>query len=330
MNKTKFSIIIPVYNTVETFLNQCIASVNNLQYDNYEVLIIDDASSDTTKEVIKKLSSTNNKIKVITHAQNKGLAGARTTGIENACSDYTIFLDSDDTLDTDSLNVISSIIEEYRSDVVMFSLPRFKEKPENIVIDDCFFEPGIITKDKVMQELLSFHTNSICEKCGRTEILKECYKKIDKSIVMGEDLQQSTNLILNSNTFYFTDKRIYYYRINEVKRDYYNYTNLNDMNFMIPTYNEVFVNNSNDKYLPYFKLASANAVIYRAFKLCRFKERKMLLNKLNDTQIVRILNQLKKTKIALPSQLLLSLITNKHYFLVNILSKIYNSTHPEF
>lgn len=328
MNKIKFSIIIPVYNTPEKYYQECADSVNCLNYDNYEVLIIDDASNSQTKEYLKKITINNSKI--ITHKTNQGLSTARTTGINSAESDYTIFLDSDDTLDKDALNVISSIIKEYNSDVVMFSLPRFRGKPENIVIDDSFFEPGIITKDKAMQELLSFHTNSICEKCGRTEILKECYKKIDKSIVMGEDLQQSTNLILNSDTFFFTDKRIYYYRINEVKRDYYSYTNLNDMNFMIPTYNEVFVNNNNDKYLPYFKLASANAVIYRAFKLCRFKDRKMLLNNLNDTQIVRILNQLKKTKIALPSQLLLSLITNKHYFLVNILSKIYNATHPEF
>lgn len=328
MNRIKFSIIIPVYNTPENFYQECIDSVNRLNYDNYEVIIVDDASNSDTKEYLNRLSVKNSKL--ITHKTNKGLSFARTTGIDNAQSDYTIFLDSDDILDPDSLKTISSIIKEHNSDVVLFSLPRFKDKSDNIIIDDSFFKEGIVSKDKVMKELLSFHTNSICEKCGRTQILKECYKNIDHSIVMGEDLQQSTNLVLNSDTFYFTDRRIYYYRINEVKRDYYSFANLNDMNFMIPTYNEVFARHNNDEYLPYFKLASVNAVIYRAFKLCRFKEKKELLNKLNDTQIVKILKEIENIKIALPSQLLFSMITHKFYFLVNILAKIYNSTHPEF
>lgn len=328
MNRIKFSIIIPVYNTPENFYQECIDSVNRLNYDNYEVIIVDDASNSYTKEYLNRVSVKNSKL--ITHKTNKGLSFARTTGIDNAQSDYTIFLDSDDILDSDSLKTISSIIKEHNSDVVLFSLPRFKDKSDNIIIDDSFFKEGIVSKDKVMKELLSFHTNSICEKCGRTQILKECYKNIDHSIVMGEDLQQSTNLVLNSDTFYFTDRRIYYYRINEVKRDYYSFANLNDMNFMIPTYNEVFARHNNDEYLPYFKLASVNAVIYRAFKLCRFKEKKELLNKLNDTQIVKILKEIENIKIALPSQLLFSMITHKFYFLVNILAKIYNSTHPEF
>lgn len=328
MNRIKFSIIIPVYNTPENFYQECIDSVNKLNYDNYEVIIVDDASNNNTKEYLNRIKVRNSKL--ITHNSNKGLSFARTTGIENTESDYTIFLDSDDTLDSDSLKTIYSIIEQHNSDVVLFSLPRFKDKPSNIVIDDAFFEEGIVSKDRVIKELLSFHTNSICEKCGRTNILKKCYRNIDHSIVMGEDLQQSTKLVLNSNTFYFTDKRIYYYRINEVKRDYYSFTNLNDMNFMIPTYNEVFTRHNNDEYLPYFKLASVNAVIYRAFKLCRLNNKKELLDKLNDTQIVKILKEIENIKIALPSQLLFSMITHKLYFLVNILAKIYNSTHPEF
>ena len=57
MNRIKFSIIIPVYNTPENFYQECIDSVNRLNYDNYEVIIVDDASNSYTKEYLKKTQS---------------------------------------------------------------------------------------------------------------------------------------------------------------------------------------------------------------------------------------------------------------------------------
>lgn len=324
----KFSIIVPVFNTYKPYMDDCINSLVNLDYDNYEVILVDDGSNLETKEHLNQYKDSH--IKLITHEVNKGLANSRKTGINIASGDYSLFLDSDDILDTESLNVINDIIKKTGSDVIMFSLPRFSKNITNITVDNSFFENGVVTKEKVMTELLSLHTNAICEKCARTELMKRCYEDIDSSIIMGEDLQQSTNLVLNSNTFYFTNKRIYYYRINEVKRDYYDQTNLNDMNFTLPTYRKVFVEHDEyAKFLPVYKSSTVNAIIYRTFKLCKYENYKELINKLIDMDIVKVAMSIDKI-ISFPQEMIFSLIINKHYLLIKMFATIYNKMFKEF
>lgn len=324
----KFSIIVPVFNTYKPYMDDCINSLVNLDYDNYEVILVDDGSNLETKKHLNQYN--NSHIKLITHEINKGLANSRKTGINEAIGEYSLFLDSDDILDRNSLNVINDIINKTNSDVIMFSLPRFSKTIANITVDNSFFDDGIVTKEKVMVELLSLHTNAICEKCAKTELMKMCYEDIDSSIIMGEDLQQSTNLILNSNTFYFTDKRIYYYRINEVKRDYYDQTNLNDMNFTLPTYRKVFVDRDEyTKFLPVYKSSTVNAIIYRTFKLCKYDNYKELINKLVKMDIVKVAKSIDK-KISLPQEMIFSLIVNKHYLLIKTFASIYNKIFKEF
>ena len=94
----KISIIIPVYN-VEKYIVQCINSTlhQDLSENEYEILIIDDESPDQSVDLIKKQFYNIPSIKIISQ-KNKGLGGARNTGIKNASGEYLLFLDSDDFL----------------------------------------------------------------------------------------------------------------------------------------------------------------------------------------------------------------------------------------
>ena len=328
MNETSFSIIVPVYNTEEKFLKECIDSLNNLKYDNYEVIFVDDASDDDTKQILNKLIFKDNQ-KLFTHKKNKGLAEARKTGITKATGDYSLFLDSDDVFGENALNYLNDVVIKNHPDVIIHTLPRFSKSSNELEIDQPFFKSGNVDKTEAMTQLLSLHTNSICEKCAKTKLMKKVYDDIDSSIIMGEDLQQSTNLFLLANTFYYLDKRFYYYRINGNK-SYYDFTNLNDMNFTLPTYRKVFVeHNEYNNLLDVYKLASTNAIIYRAFKLCKFKNKKELLNKLNETDIVKTTKSINK-KIPLFQEMVFGLLIHKNYFLLNILAFVYNKTNPEF
>ena len=93
MNKYKFSIIVPVYN-VENYVDKCIKSILNQTYKNYEVIIINDGSTDNSLNIINKYKN-NKKIKIITQ-KNKGLSNARNNGMKMATGDYLLFIDSDD------------------------------------------------------------------------------------------------------------------------------------------------------------------------------------------------------------------------------------------
>lgn len=323
-----FSIIIPVFNTKKEFLIESINSALSVNYDNYEILIVDDGSNKETKDLLSTFN--NSKIKIINHETNKGLPSSRKTGLNNAKGDYIFFLDSDDLIDNNALNVFNDIVLKTNSDVIMYSLPRFSGSINNIVVEkDNFFKEGIVEKNNVLSELLKLHINSICCKCAKRDLLYGMLNNSNTSIVMGEDLQQSTNLVLSANSFYYTDKDIYFYRINEENRSYYDITNLNDMNFLVPTYKMVFQDDSNSELLSTFKNSAINSVIYRIFKLCEKPNYKELLDKLNDTEIVSILSNIKQ-KCSIASELIFSLLIKRQYSILKTLSFIFNKLHKDY
>ena len=90
----KLSIIIPVYD-VEATLNQCVESVVTQDYNDFELLLIDDGSLDKCPQICDRWASKDKRIRVV-HQKNGGLSDARNTGIELAQGDYITFIDSDD------------------------------------------------------------------------------------------------------------------------------------------------------------------------------------------------------------------------------------------
>ena len=110
MNNIKFSIIVPVYN-VEKYIKKCINSILNQTYKNYEIIIINDGSTDKSKKILESYKNIDN-IKIINQT-NKGLSVARNIGIKNASGDYLLFVDSDDYIDNDLLeNLNKNITDE--------------------------------------------------------------------------------------------------------------------------------------------------------------------------------------------------------------------------
>ena len=91
----KVSIVMPTYNRAD-YLPRAIDSVLNQTFQDYELVIVDDGSTDGTKQVLKEYQSKSNKIRVVTHKTNQGVAIARNTGNENARGKYIAVLDSDD------------------------------------------------------------------------------------------------------------------------------------------------------------------------------------------------------------------------------------------
>ena len=122
MNWPKISIIIPVYN-VEPYISECLQSVMRQTYQgSMESLVVDDCSTDKSIEIAEKLIAEYDgpiEFRMLHHKHNRGLSAARNTGVENANGDYVLFLDSDDHITDDCLDVLTGPLKEKDYDMVL-------------------------------------------------------------------------------------------------------------------------------------------------------------------------------------------------------------------
>lgn len=126
----KFSIIVPVYN-VENYINICIDSLLNQDYNNYEILLIDDCSTDNSGNICDKYSQKHSFIKTF-HKKNSGLSDARNLGIEKAEGDYIIFVDSDDYIKE---NILKEFANTLKNNDVEILITRLAYKFENNIVE---------------------------------------------------------------------------------------------------------------------------------------------------------------------------------------------------
>lgn len=129
------SIIIPVYNS-EKYITECLDSIITQDFDNLEVLIIDDCGTDSSINICKKYESINgNKsVKIIHHIQNSGLSLARNTGIDAAAGEYLYFIDSDDYLTrNDAISLLLNKAHESKADIVSANNIMFIDESKEIV-----------------------------------------------------------------------------------------------------------------------------------------------------------------------------------------------------
>ena len=130
-----FTIVIPVFNVIE-YLSQCVQSVLSQEFYNYEIILVDDGSTDGSGERCDELARHDNRIRVI-HQENQGLSAARNTGLYAAGGKYVIFLDSDDYWkDKNVLNKISKRLFKTHQDVLCFNF----EKTDGVTTQEVNFQ----------------------------------------------------------------------------------------------------------------------------------------------------------------------------------------------
>lgn len=155
----KASIIIPVYNT-ERYLRNCLDSVLSQTYDNVEIILVNDGSTDSSGDICNEYAKSDIRIKAI-HKENGGLSSARNEGIRNASGDYVVFLDSDDFWNNESaISEIVQIIEKSLpviTDVVCFGYREYLDnKGDNgIGLDFTNFDNNQSDSLALLKEMLS-------------------------------------------------------------------------------------------------------------------------------------------------------------------------------
>ena len=115
MSGSLISLIIPVYN-VQDYLEECLDSVLLQDYENFEVVAVNDGSTDNSREILENYERRDSRIRVIDQ-RNKGLAGARNTGVAAVCGDYIAFVDSDDYVTPKYLSAMAANAITHDTDV---------------------------------------------------------------------------------------------------------------------------------------------------------------------------------------------------------------------
>lgn len=162
----KFSIIVPVYN-VERFLEKCLDSILNQDYSDYEIVAVNDGSQDNSANILERYKEKTDKLQVI-YQENKGLGGARNTGIKNAKGEYLFFLDSDDYIDMYTLSTLTKYLEINNLDILAFDCMRVDENGnvfETVSVNEYKQEYTLLSK----KEFLLFEPTS-CTKIYRREL----------------------------------------------------------------------------------------------------------------------------------------------------------------
>ena len=143
------SVVIPVYNK-EDKLKKCIDSVLKQSYSRFEIIIVNDGSTDNSRAVIDLISKNDSRIKAF-HTSNKGVSSARNIGIDNATGEYICFIDSDDWIDENYLESLLGLSIKQNVDILIISAK--VEVNEKIQINHFFSESGFIEKERAILQL---------------------------------------------------------------------------------------------------------------------------------------------------------------------------------
>lgn len=173
MNPIKISVIVPVYNTKE-YLERCVLSICNQIYDNLEILLVDDGSTDGTGELCEALAACDNRIKVF-HKKNGGASSARNLGLEKAAGEYIGFVDSDDYIDCDVYAQMIKLAQEKGYSIVQISRDE-RDETGNRLEDVCIPPKQVRFCDAqtFLEELLLHQGDcSFCTKLIRRDLLEQ-------------------------------------------------------------------------------------------------------------------------------------------------------------
>ena len=215
-NQPLVSVVSPVYNTAK-YLNKCFNSVLNQNYNNIELILIDNASTDASPKICDDFSIQDERIKVIHLKENVGIAGARNKGLENANGKYIIFIDSDDFwMGNDGLGQLVSAMESNSNfDFLVFNVLFYNQIDDEFIKDHSFNQIESKKYKNKFDKIKDFSFITPMSVGAWSRIVKKDFlKRHDirfKSIVL-EDVEWSMNLFEKCNDFGVIDLYFYAYR----------------------------------------------------------------------------------------------------------------------
>ena len=206
----KISVIIPIYN-MQDYLNDCLNSVIASSYKNIEILCVNDCSTDKSIDILQEYQKKDERIRIITHEQNKGLGGARNSGIEAATGEYIVFVDSDDVISDNMIEELYDYINQTQADLVFCDIMLLDDrslKPYKPVHDLKYVRDKILEPQKNFAPFVNIWP-SAWNKIWKKSIIE--YIRFPENIYY-EDHLFYYKYLFKCNKVAYLDKPLYFYR----------------------------------------------------------------------------------------------------------------------
>lgn len=212
------SIIVPVYN-IEDYVEKCLVSVAKQTYQNLEILIVDDGSTDSSGDICDRVAASDNRIKVY-HTQNKGLVAARKFGLKNSTGKFIGFVDGDDYIDEQMYEqLLKKLLEDdadYIHSMYIEERGELSSKKGRISIQNISFcnekEKAKFLEQYVLNDMnREYITPSIWSKLFKAEFIKRCYEAVPDEQQYGEDWICLVRSIMEADKISFLNEVYYHY-----------------------------------------------------------------------------------------------------------------------
>ena len=200
----KISIIVPVYK-VEKYIEQCIESILNQTFKDFELILVDDGSPDKCPEICDKYALKDERIKVI-HQKNRGLSAARNTGIDVSSGDYLCFIDSDDLIASEYCQQLYNLLENNDYDFSVCGMYRFRDEYESFprVFN---LESKVWNSNEFLKEQLNRRSEfGACNKLYRRSIFSKIRfveGRLNEDVIWSGDLSINTMKCIETKSQYY-------------------------------------------------------------------------------------------------------------------------------
>lgn len=191
------SVIIPVYN-VEDYLHDCINSILNQTFQDFEIICVDDCSTDSSLKILEDFSKKDDRVKIVRNKLNSSLGYSRNNGLKHAAGKYVLFLDSDDWLDLNTLEILYDIAEKESLDVLMFKIINFDDE-KKIFYRDNYYDMSLM--DPYLNKVFNYNDLNSNEIIGMS--VNAVNKLFLKEFICENNLRFPVGLIHEDNPFFY-------------------------------------------------------------------------------------------------------------------------------
>ena len=203
----KISVVVTVYN-VEKYISRCIESVLNQSFDDFELVVVDDATPDKSMDIVAQF--TDERVRVVRNGQNSGLMWARKVGVEHSKGQYVVYLDSDDTLPLNALEILYSEIQESGADMVSGNIV-YKKIDGSEEVWQSSLKYGNNSRGVYEALLRNQYRHNLCGHIFKKDLLTLSHLKFYKNFTKWEDYCLFYQIVDKSNKVCHIDKPVYYY-----------------------------------------------------------------------------------------------------------------------
>ena len=205
------SIIVPIYNA-EQYLRRCVDSILNQEYTDFELLLVNDGSTDASGDICEEYGAQDPRVIVI-QKENTGVSDSRNRALDRARGKYLQFLDSDDWITPDATRLFVRAAEEYGCDMVISDF--YRVVGERLSTKGDIEEEGVLTREEfaahMMENPADFYYGVLWNKLYRRDIVEEHNLRMDTDINWCEDFMFNLEYIRYAKVFYALHAPIYYY-----------------------------------------------------------------------------------------------------------------------